>query len=80
MRSQKAIRGGKRSRITPPRRKKRRKPKCPVNGKVCFDDQESAVSAMATIARDPRDIKKPIRAYQCPSCGAWHLTSMPKAA
>jgi len=77
VRSQKAVNGGKRSRKTPPRRKKRGKPKCPVNGKVCFSTELDAVGAMATIARDPRDTKKPIRAYRCPDCACWHLTSRP---
>lgn len=80
MRSQKSINGGKRARTRPPRRKKRPKPKCPVHGKVCFDSKLDAVAAMTTIARDPRDTKKPVRAYECPACSSWHLTSLPKSA
>lgn len=80
MRSQKAVSGGKRARKRPPRRKKRPRPKCPEHGKVCFTTQLEAVSAMATITRVPDDRKKPVRAYRCPACEAWHLTSLPKAA
>lgn len=80
MRSQKAIRGGKRSRKRPPRAKKRPKPKCPEYGKVCFPTELEAVSAIAGITRDPRDRKKPVRAYKCPACASWHLTSRPKTA
>lgn len=50
--------------------------KCPRTGKARFADESSATRAVRDIAviADNRD-KKPVRAYQCPFCHGWHLTS-----
>lgn len=85
MRSQKAIRGGRRSHTFPPRRKRRPlpRPTCWNGGKVRYGAEVEALTALATIAARPpkeRDGRKPIRAYRCPSCGGWHLTSLPKSS
>lgn len=74
MRSQKAIRGGRRSRTRPPRAKKKPRPKCPVSGKVAFQTEVDAKGALAAISRHARE-KHPVRAYRCPDCSLWHLTS-----
>ncbi|MFC9086330.1 hypothetical protein [Nocardiopsis dassonvillei] len=46
-------------------------------GKRWFKDQVSAQLALATIRRYGRDRsnRMPRRAYECPSCKGWHLTS-----
>lgn len=40
-------------------------------------DKEGAERALNDIAKDERPHKKPCRAYLCPKCGLYHLTSKP---
>ncbi|MEV4257264.1 hypothetical protein AB0J52_29255 [Spirillospora sp. NPDC049652] len=50
--------------------------RCPT-GKVRFRDRIAATLALATIqhqGRQDRD-KAETRAYRCPTCAGWHLTS-----
>lgn len=49
---------------------------CPT-GKLRYRDQIGAKFALARIDdADPKRREK--RAYRCPSCRGWHLTSKPK--
>lgn len=43
---------------------------CPESGKPCYD-KRGAVTA-ANVRRKRAAVR--LRAYPCPSCGAWHLT------
>ena len=48
--------------------------RCP-SGKTRFRDHTSATTALALSAeRSTRDVQ-PKRAYECPLCNGWHLTS-----
>lgn len=50
---------------------------CEVTGKVRFLSKEFAVSEMNyKNVLYPKNPHKPIRAYKCPDCHYWHLTSM----
>jgi len=64
---------------------------CARSGKYCFPDRRAAQRAlrdaaegrrMAAIALgDPNASRRhEQRAYKCPHCGSWHLTSRPFAA
>lgn len=59
------------------RRKTALKSAC-VTGKRRYRDQASAELMLAriTVQDDPRRAKLPQRAYECPNCAGWHLTSM----
>lgn len=47
--------------------------------KVRYPSGSKAEAALRTIRRrGDRLTKKPTRAYHCPSCDGWHLTSEPK--
>ena len=48
-----------------------------TSGKRGYKTEAAAESAMRGIVRDPRlrTGKQPSRAYECPGCGRWHLTS-----
>jgi hypothetical protein len=35
-------------------------------------------SAQSAARESTKAFKKPCRAYKCPSCGWWHITSQPK--
>ncbi|MFC5181372.1 hypothetical protein [Actinomadura harenae] len=50
--------------------------RCPT-GKVRFRDRIAATLALATIQRQGRQDrdKAEARAYRCPACSGWHLTS-----
>ncbi|WP_433337038.1 hypothetical protein [Spirillospora sp. CA-294931] len=50
--------------------------RCP-SGKVRFKDRIAATLALATIQRQgrPDRDKMEARAYRCPDCAGWHLTS-----
>lgn len=46
--------------------------------KVRFADEAEALATLGHIRRyGSRKGKKPIRAYECPGCLGWHLTSRP---
>ena len=45
-------------------------------GKTRYASASAADSALAVIARySDRSGRVPVRAYACPACGGWHLTS-----
>jgi hypothetical protein len=44
--------------------------KCDRTGKTCFD-KKSAVTAKNKREREDHET---LRIYECPHCGAWHLT------
>lgn len=48
-----------------------------VCGKIYFCDEKTAKEYMNTKAWKWRNGHKPVRAYECDKCGAWHTTSIP---
>lgn len=44
--------------------------------KVRFRTHEDASRALASLRRVTQDEPIPVRAYKCPTCGGWHLTSL----
>jgi hypothetical protein len=44
-------------------------------GKRRFRDKQQALRALRTLQRVGSRQKIPVRAYQCPACNGWHLTS-----
>ena len=60
----------------PARRIGRSKKRCEHSGKVRFRDEKSAKMSMSNARRlNPDSAKQPVRAYLCPDCMGWHLTS-----
>ena len=63
-----------------PGRIRPRRPACDLHrGKKLYNSEHAADRALQAV-RDygaPRD-KKPTRAYRCPGCGKWALTSQPR--
>ena len=57
------------------RRGFKRPPKSKKCGKTRFRDEISAKIAMSKIAVKSTELKIPTRAYRCPLCSGWHLTS-----
>lgn len=55
------------------KRKPNRKRTC--QGKRRFRDREEAVAAIRTLRTKSDRGKHPHRAYECPTCHGWHLTS-----
>ena len=47
--------------------------------KVRYHDRLAAVIALSRIIAQDRDGHDERRAYECPSCNGWHLTSKRKA-
>lgn len=45
--------------------------------KTIFANEEAAKAVIEQIAKKNQDRKRPTRAYKCPDCGHWHLTSLP---
>ena len=43
-----------------------------------YKDSRAARGAIRTISKSPNQGKKPIRAYLCPNCGFYHITSASK--
>lgn len=46
-----------------------------VTGKVRYRDHDEATRSLHTITVRSSRTKKAVRAYQCPMCRGWHLTS-----
>jgi hypothetical protein len=56
----------------------RRAPKrktCGIGAKRRFPDRASAIASLHTLKSHSGRDKVPARAYQCPECNGWHLTS-----
>lgn len=53
--------------------------RCPVTGKSAYADEQTAMQWVERAWTDPnwenRHGQMPTRAYLCPDCGWWHLTS-----
>ncbi len=58
---------------------KRTAPRRRCGAKVRYPDRLGAVIALSKIHAQDRDGHDERRAYECPTCGGWHLTSMRKA-
>lgn len=56
-------------------------PTCLPTGKLRFRDKKSALevlhAAVAAAALNPGSRRREQRAYKCPHCRGWHLTSRP---
>jgi len=59
---------------TDPRRGDKRAPNCPETGKDSYRGEAAALTAAAGAASN---YGHPMRAYLCPFCGYFHLTSQP---
>ena len=46
-----------------------------ATGKHRFKDRISALVALAESARSAKNYRNEVRAYECPRCRGWHLTS-----
>ncbi len=57
------------------RRTFKRPPKSKKCGKTRFRDEIAAKIAMSKIEVKSTELKIPTRAYRCPLCSGWHLTS-----
>lgn len=51
-----------------------------ITGKRRFRDRFSALQALARAQHDPNPKRVEERAYRCPQCAGWHLTSKEYAA
>ena len=52
--------------------------RCPANGKAAYVDETSALQRLEiawTRAQRTAHAPLPCRAYRCPECGWWHLSS-----
>lgn len=61
--------------------KRREWPRCPETGKHRYGSERLALAKLEAIQSDPTpgaDDYRPVRAYLCPACNKWHLTSMPE--
>lgn len=52
-----------------------RYPDCPVSGKRSYGSPSAAADAMETIRKVKDGTYFPTRAYRCPDCDFWHMTS-----
>lgn len=43
--------------------------------KIAYPNEAEAKFALKTITQTEQEHKKPVRAYECPKCNQWHLTS-----
>jgi hypothetical protein len=59
----------------PSRRPRRKLKRCPATGKVKHRDEIAAKIALGIVAAYPLRERKEQRAYSCPFCKGWHLTS-----
>lgn len=46
--------------------------------KVAFANAKEARARLKEIRKEEKRNQTPMRAYQCPICGMWHLTAMSK--
>ena len=46
-------------------------------GKAYYETKELADASLARIQANPHTPVVPVRSYDCPKCGKWHLTSKP---
>lgn len=60
------------------KRRRRGAARCAESGKVRYRDEVAAGLALATLQRQDKDGHTEQRAYRCPACRGWHLTSKPK--
>ncbi len=52
--------------------------RCPVTGKARYRSESRADEVLGSIWATPHPGRRlERRAYQCPYCGSWHLTSKP---
>ena len=58
-----------------PGNRKKRPRTC--RGKVRYRDQQDALRTIRGLKSDSRRAKVPSRAYECWTCGGWHITSRP---
>jgi hypothetical protein len=71
--------------VRPARRRRTRRaqdmPTCVSSGKRRYRDKKSALqvlrTAVAAAALNPDSRRREQRAYRCPDCHGWHLTSRP---
>jgi hypothetical protein len=49
--------------------------RCPATGKLRFT-RAQAQGAVADAVNSGRPYRRECRYYECPDCGAWHLTSL----
>lgn len=54
----------------------RRRGACPTS-KIRYRTIEAAAAALANIATQPHIHRIPVRAYLCPECAGFHLSSSP---
>ena len=47
---------------------------CGPTRKRMFKTHEGAMRRAQELLLDPENVTRMLRAYQCPYCGAWHLT------
>jgi hypothetical protein len=45
--------------------------------KIMYPSEKAAKTEIRRIEKLEQENKKPVRAYECEKCGAWHLTSIP---
>jgi len=45
--------------------------------KVVYAKESDAKKQIKRISQRAQKNKKPVRCYECPTCGGWHLTSIP---
>lgn len=55
---------------------KRNRPRT-CNGKRRYRDKADALRTVRGIALDSTREKIPVRAYECPVCNGWHISSKP---
>jgi hypothetical protein len=48
-----------------------------VCDKISYYNEKLAKQVLNRIHKYEHDYKVPVRAYECPKCSQWHLTSMP---
>jgi len=54
-------------------------PDCPDSGKRSFNSQADAMRLIQHLHRTSKRLTIPLRAYLCPACHFWHMTSRENA-